>query len=154
MELNLRVNGQLRTLEVLPDETLLYVLRERLRLTGSKEGCDEGECGACTVLVDGLPVDSCIMAALAVNGAEILTVEGLADPSDELNPLQAAFVQAGGVQCGFCTPGFLVTITALLEANASPGEQEIREALSGNLCRCTGYSQIVDAVMLVTSGDS
>ncbi|MFQ5966480.1 MAG: (2Fe-2S)-binding protein [Acidimicrobiia bacterium] len=149
MELDITVNGQRKTVDVAPDETLLHVLRERLSLTGTKEGCDEGECGACTVLVDGRPVDSCIMAALAVNGAEILTVEGLGS-SDDLSSLQRAFIDTGGVQCGFCTPGFVVTLTALVESNASPTEDEIREALSGNLCRCTGYSQIIDAVLLAT----
>ena len=150
MDLSVTINGQRRTIDVEPDETLLHVLRERLSLTGTKEGCDEGECGACTVLIDGRPVDSCITAAMAVDGAELVTIEGLAASSDELSPLQQAFVQTGGVQCGFCTPGFIVTLTALLESDPSPTEDEIRDALSGNLCRCTGYSQIVDAVMLTT----
>ena len=138
----------------MPDETLLHVLRERLALTGTKEGCDEGECGACTVLINGRPVDSCIMAALAVDECEVTTVEGLADRHGDLSPVQHAFVQTGAVQCGFCTPGFLVVLTAMLESNPYPGEHEIREALSGNICRCTGYGQIIDAVLLATGADS
>ncbi len=153
MELNFTVNGQQRRIEASPDETLLGVLRDRLALTGTKEGCDEGECGACTVLVDGRPVDSCIMAAMAVDGADVLTVEGLAHGGDDLSSLQRAFIDTGGVQCGFCTPGFLVTLTALIDRNDSPSEPEIRQALAGNLCRCTGYSQIVDAVLLATGAD-
>lgn len=147
MELRLVVNGMPRIVDVRPDETLLHVLRDRLQLTGTKEGCDEGECGACTVLVDGRPVDTCIMAAAAVDGADIRTVEGLAGPDGQLSQLQQAFVDRGGVQCGFCTPGFLMTLTFLVEINPFPSEQEVREAISGNLCRCTGYAQILDAVL-------
>lgn len=151
MQLAITVNGQRRTVEVAPDETLLHVLRERLGLTGTKEGCDEGECGACTVLVDGRPIDSCIMAAMAVDGAEVRTVEGLAGPDGQLSPIQEAFLETGGVQCGFCTPGFLTMLTAFLETNPSPTEAQVREAISGNICRCTGYSQIIDAVMVATA---
>ncbi|MBN9111598.1 MAG: (2Fe-2S)-binding protein [Pseudonocardia sp.] len=151
MDVTLTVNGRREQVEVGPAETLLGMLRERLRLTGTKEGCNEGECGACTVLVDGLPVDSCIYSAAATSGRSVETVEGLAD--DDLGrDLQAAFVAAGGVQCGFCTPGFLTTLVAVLRENPEPSEPELREALAGNICRCTGYSQILDAVAATISG--
>ncbi|WP_103381179.1 (2Fe-2S)-binding protein [Pseudonocardia dioxanivorans] len=151
MDVTLTVNGRQAQVEVEPAETLLGMLRERLRLTGTKEGCNEGECGACTVLVDGLPVDSCIYSAAATSGRSVETVEGLAD--DDLGrELQAAFVAAGGVQCGFCTPGFLTTLVAVLRENPEPSEPELREALAGNICRCTGYSQILDAVAATISG--
>ncbi len=142
------VNGKEHELEVGPGETLLRTLRDRLWLTGTKEGCVEGECGACTVLVDDVPVDSCILAAAAVDGRCIRTVEGLSD-EDRLSPLQQAFLDHAAVQCGFCTPGFLMTLTALLERQASPSPEEIEAALAGNLCRCTGYRQMIDAVMAV-----
>lgn len=148
--LSFRVNGREVTVEADGSETLLAVLRERLRLTGTKEGCAEGECGACTVLVDGVPADSCILAAHAVAGSDVLTVEGLADAHGALGPLQQAFVDNFSVQCGFCTPGFLMTLTALIADDPLPDETRIREAVSGNLCRCTGYSSIVDAVMAAT----
>jgi aerobic-type carbon monoxide dehydrogenase small subunit (CoxS/CutS family) len=131
-----------------PHRTLLDVLRDDLRLTGTKRGCDEGECGACTVLVDGKAVDACILAALSVNGARVETVEGLAGPNGELGRLQRAFIEAGAVQCGFCTPGFLMTLTAFLRGRRSATPDEIREAIAGNICRCTGYSQIVEAVQM------
>jgi carbon-monoxide dehydrogenase small subunit len=146
MELRLTVNGAARTLDVRPHATLLQVLRDELGLLGSKEGCDEGECGACTVLVGGESVDSCIVAALSVHGREVETVEGLAGPDGELSPLQHAFVDAGAVQCGFCTPGFLMTLTAFLRENPDPSDDEIRTAIAGNICRCTGYTQILEAV--------
>lgn len=152
MNLSLTVNGTQHTLDVAPTETLLGVLRERLGLTGTKEGCSEGECGACTVLIDAAAVDSCLMLALAVDGSEIVTVEGLRNADGSLSPLQSAFVASGGVQCGFCTPGFLVTLTALLDEHPDPTESEIRTALAGNICRCTGYSQIVEGVQQVTGG--
>lgn len=152
MELHLTVNGDPHTLDASPAETLLGVLRDRLGLTGTKEGCSEGECGACTVLVDGAAVDSCLMLAHAVNGSEIVTVEGLRDGDGALSSLQAAFVKAGGVQCGFCTPGFLMTLTAFLEENPAPSEDDIRTAIAGNICRCTGYSQIVESVQFVIGG--
>jgi carbon-monoxide dehydrogenase small subunit len=151
--MTLTVNGVTRTVAVAPDETLLHVLRETLHLTGTKQGCDEGECGACTVLVDGRPVDSCILPALSAAGSDVLTVEGLAGPDGLLSPIQQGFVDNFAVQCGFCTPGFLMTLTALLEEHPEPDEAQIRAALSGNLCRCTGYSTIVDAVMAATGGD-
>jgi carbon-monoxide dehydrogenase small subunit len=147
VELTLTVNGAERTLEAAPHATLLQVLRDELGLTGTKEGCDEGECGACTVLVDGMAVDSCLMAAHAARGAQVETIEGLALPDSQLSALQRAFVDAGGVQCGFCTPGFLMTLTAFLRENEHPSEDEIRTAIAGNICRCTGYSQIVEAVV-------
>ena len=150
MDLDLTVNGRRITVAVEPAETLLYVLRERLHLTGPKEGCDEGECGACAVLVNGRPIDSCIFPAMAVAGTEVVTVEGLASSDGSLSPLQQAFVDNFAVQCGFCTPGLLVTLTALLAENPEPTEDEIRTALVGNLCRCTGYAAIVDAVMATT----
>jgi carbon-monoxide dehydrogenase small subunit len=148
MELTLTVNGERHGLDVSADTRLLTVLREHLGLTGTKEGCGEGECGACTVLVDGEAVNSCLIVALQVNGSEISTVEGLAQADRTLSPLQQGFVDAGGIQCGFCTPGFLMSLTAFLTENAHPTEDEIRAALVGNICRCTGYAQIVDAVQL------
>ncbi|GMQ85626.1 MAG: (2Fe-2S)-binding protein [Acidimicrobiia bacterium] len=143
-----RVNGLAQRIEVDAGETLLRTLRDRLALTGTKEGCVEGECGACTVLVDGKPVDSCILATAAMEGREVLTIEGLSG-SGELGLLQQAFVDHGAVQCGFCTPGFVMTLTALLEESSSPPPSEVREALAGNICRCTGYRQIIDAVAAV-----
>jgi carbon-monoxide dehydrogenase small subunit len=154
MKLQITVNGTARTLDVAPHATLLQVLREELRLTGTKEGCDEGECGACTVLVDGAAVDSCIVAALAVAGSEVETVEGLSPLQSELSQLQRAIVSAGGVQCGFCTPGFLMTLTAFLRENPRPTPDEIRTAIAGNICRCTGYTQIVEAVVAASTGGS
>ena len=151
MELSLTVNGQPAVVDVPPGTTLLAVLRDELGLTGAKEVCDEGECGACTVIVDGRPLDACIYAAHAADGAEVLTVEGLA-AGDDLSDLQRAFVEAGSVQCGFCTPGFLVMATHLLETAAELSEEQVRRGLAGNLCRCTGYAQIVDAVLAVGRG--
>jgi carbon-monoxide dehydrogenase small subunit len=146
MELRLNVNGAGHVLEVAPTATLLSVLRDALGLTGTKEGCSEGECGACTVLVDGAAVDSCLLLAMSVDGASVRTVEGLQGPDGSLSQLQEGFVAAGGVQCGFCTPGFLMTLTAFLEEQPAPSDDQIRMALAGNICRCTGYSQIVEAV--------
>jgi len=140
------VNGVDNRLEVDSGETLLRTLRDRLYLTGTKEGCVEGECGACTVLVDGKPVDSCILATAALEGRRVLTVEGLS-MDGKLSSLQQEFINHGAVQCGFCTPGILMTLTALLDENPSPVPSEVREALVGNICRCTGYRQIVDAVV-------
>jgi len=145
MELLLTVNGSLYEVDVRPTARLLDVLREDLGLTGTKEGCAEGECGACTVLVDGKAVASCVMLAVQARGKEIVTVEGLARDG-ELDLLQQKFVEYGAVQCGFCTPGMLMSAKALLMANPVPSDQDIRVALAGNLCRCTGYSAIVAAV--------
>jgi aerobic-type carbon monoxide dehydrogenase small subunit (CoxS/CutS family) len=142
----LTVNGADYPINVEPHRSLLWTLRSELGLTGSKEGCDDSECGACMVLIDGKPVNSCSYLALQAEGREITTVEGLSDDG-ELAPLQRAFLSAGGVQCGFCTPGMLISATALLRENASPSEDEVRLALSGNLCRCTGYQKIVVAVL-------
>jgi aerobic-type carbon monoxide dehydrogenase small subunit (CoxS/CutS family) len=142
----LTVNGIAYPIDVEPHRSLLWTLRQELGLTGSKEGCDDSECGACMVLIDGRPVNSCSYLALQADGREITTVEGLAN-GNELNPLQAAFLQVGGVQCGFCTPGMLISATALLRENPAPTEDEVRLALSGNLCRCTGYQKIVGAVL-------
>ena len=141
----LTVNGADYPVALEPHRSLLSALRGELGLTGSKEGCDDSECGACMVLIDGKPVNSCSYLAVQADGREITTVEGLANDG-ELAPLQAAFLNAGGVQCGFCTPGMLISATALLRENASPTEDEVRLALSGNLCRCTGYKKIVLAV--------
>jgi len=146
MKLDLTVNGDPYRREVEPDATLLDVLRDVLGLTGTKWGCKTGDCGACTVLVDGQPVVSCLQLARQVDGGAVTTVEGLS-PDGELGDLQAAFVRNGGAQCGFCTPGMLVSAEALLRHNSTPSEAEVREALAGNLCRCTGYNKIVDAVL-------
>jgi aerobic carbon-monoxide dehydrogenase small subunit len=144
--LDTTVNGRRRQVEIDPGEPLLGMLRDRLHLRGAKNGCSEGECGACTVLLDGNPVDSCIYPAAATEGRRVTTVEGLAEPGAEMTALQRAFVEAGAVQCGFCTPGFLMTLTALLADNPNPAPPEIRAAISGNICRCTGYHQIIEAV--------
>jgi carbon-monoxide dehydrogenase small subunit len=146
MELRLIVNGEAQSLDVPAHATLLGVLRDELGLTGTKEGCNEGECGACTVLMDGEAVDSCLVMAHAAGGCKISTVEGLAGADGSLSALQRAFVDAGGVQCGFCTPGFLILLTSFLAENPDPTEDEIRTAVAGNICRCTGYTQIVEAV--------
>jgi carbon-monoxide dehydrogenase small subunit len=146
VELTFTVNGRTAMVDVAPGVSLLHVLRETLQLTGTKEGCVEGECGACTVLVSGRPVDSCLYAAHAARGKDVTTIEGIATDG-EMTELQEAMVDTGGVQCGFCTPGFVVTLTALLAENPTPTEAEVRTALAGNICRCTGYSQIIDAVM-------
>jgi carbon-monoxide dehydrogenase small subunit len=146
MDVQLRVNGAPYTANVEPRKTLADVLRDDLGLTGTHIGCEHGVCGACTVVMDGEAVRSCLMFAVQARGSEITTIEGLAN-GDELNPLQQAMWESHGFQCGFCTPGFLMQITALLAENPSPGEAEIREALSGNICRCTGYQSIVDGVL-------
>ena len=144
----LTVNGVAYPVELAPGTSLLAAVRDEIGLTGSKEGCDDSECGACMMLLDGEPVNSCSYLALQAEGSEVTTVEGLAD-GHELSALQTAFLEHGGVQCGFCTPGMLISATALLERNPSPSEDEVRIALSGNLCRCTGYDGIVKAVLSV-----
>lgn len=144
------VNGSKERLAVPSNMTLLQMLREKLALTGTKNGCEAGECGACTVLVDGEPVNSCMMLAVEADGREVVTVEGLA-PEGQLSPLQEAFVEHNAVQCGFCTPGMLISTHALLERSPQPTEREIQEALVGNLCRCTGYVRIVQAVKTAAS---
>jgi len=145
IEITVTVNGERRGGAVEPRKTLADFLREDLRLTGTHLGCEHGVCGACSVLLDGRAVRSCLVFAVQVDGAEITTVEGLA-PEGELNPVQAAFQAEHGLQCGFCTPGFVVSATALLERNPDPTDREIEEGLSGNLCRCTGYQGILRAV--------
>ena len=149
MLVDLTVNGRNVDLDVSPRETLLISLRNRLQLIGTKEACVEGECGACTVLLDGKPVDSCIYSTAASAGSRVTTVEGLRGPDGELSPLQQAFIDHFAVQCGFCTPGLLMTLSALLARNPDPDRAEIHQAVSGNLCRCTGYVQILEAVETV-----
>ena len=149
----LAVNGIAYPVEVEPGASLLATVRDVVGLTGSKEGCDDSECGACMMLLDGKPVNACSYLALQTVGREITTVEGLAR-GEELHPLQAAFLEHGGVQCGFCTPGMLISAVALLRAIPSPSEEEVRIALSGNLCRCTGYDGIVKAVLQVADATS
>ncbi len=149
----LTVNGIPYPVEIEADASLLRVVREQIGLTGSKEGCDDSECGACMMLLDGKPVNSCSYLALQAEGSDIATVEGLA-LDDELHPLQRAFLVQGGVQCGFCTPGMLISATALLDRNPSPSEEDVRVALSGNLCRCTGYDGLVKAVLSVAKAGS
>jgi carbon-monoxide dehydrogenase small subunit len=146
--LEMNLNGKNVRLEVPASAMLASVLRESLGLTGTKIGCEEGECGACTVLVDGDPVDSCIYPALKAAGRKVLTIEGLARGKevDELHPVQRAFVEHGAVQCGYCTPGLVMTAVALLQHNPHPSENEIRRAISGNLCRCTGYLKVIRAI--------
>jgi carbon-monoxide dehydrogenase small subunit len=146
VELAFTVNGEAMSLRVPPGATLLEVLREDLELTGTKYGCGEGECGACSVMLDGRVVNSCLVLAQECDGSEVLTIEGLRS-NGQLHPIQKAFVEYGAVQCGFCTPGMIMATYALLEANPSPSEQEIKRALEGNLCRCTGYRKIIDAVL-------
>jgi aerobic carbon-monoxide dehydrogenase small subunit len=143
--INLRVNGLDEQVEVPSNMSLLLMLREKLGLTGTKNGCSAGECGACTVLMDGEPVNSCMVLAVECFGKEIITVEGLIHDG-RLDPIQESIIEAGGVQCGFCTPGVLMSARALLDRNPDPTEFEIRDALVGNLCRCTGYVRIVEAV--------
>jgi len=146
--IKLSVNGEPYEVAIHPHRTLLEVLREEIMLTGSKEGCGMGACGACTVLVDGEAVLACLTLALSVEGKDIRTVEGLAE-GQELSPLQKAFVEHGAIQCGFCTPGMLMSSTALLSKNPHPDEYEIEKSISGNLCRCTGYVKIVEAISAV-----
>lgn len=144
-EIQLTVNGEQQHLEVLPMARLLDVLREELRLTGTKEGCGEGECGACTVIVDGRIVNSCLVPVAQVNGSEITTIEGVAN-GEQLHAVQQAFIEHGGAQCGICTPGMVLAAVDLLERNPQPTEADIRTALAGNLCRCTGYMKIFESV--------
>jgi len=150
--INLKVNGKEYEIAVEPNKTLADTLRYELGLTGTKKGCDVGECGSCTVILNGKPVNSCLVLAVQANGAEVLTIEGL-KPSEGLHPLQQAFVEKGAIQCGFCTPGMILSASSLLEKSKNPTEAEIRSALSGNLCRCTGYQKIVEAVQSVCEND-
>jgi aerobic-type carbon monoxide dehydrogenase small subunit (CoxS/CutS family) len=153
VDATLTVNGTAYPVSLDPHMSLLSAVRDELGLTGSKEGCDDSECGACMMLLDGKPVNSCSYLALQADGRQVTTVEGLA-AGEGLAPLQRAFLEAGGVQCGFCTPGMLISATALLRANPNPTDEEVRTALAGNLCRCTGYDGIVRAVRGVAASTS
>jgi len=144
-EICLTINGDPYEVVVKPKETLLDVLRDKLKLTGTKKGCDAGDCGSCTVLMDGKPVPSCLILAIEARDREITTIEGLAE-GENLHPIQKAFVEHGAIQCGFCTPGMVLTAKALLDETPSPTEDEIKEAMSGNMCRCTGYVKIIEAI--------
>ena len=147
INIKLKVNGISQEVETRPDRILLDLLREELGLTGTKKGCGEGECGACTVIMNGRAVLSCLIPALKADGAEIVTIEGLAEEG-RLHPLQQAFLEEGAVQCGYCTPGMLLTAKALLDENPEPSVEDVKRAISGNLCRCTGYTKIVRAVRI------
>jgi aerobic carbon-monoxide dehydrogenase small subunit len=146
VEVSCTVNGERRTIKAYPMARLLDVLREELRLTGTKEGCGEGECGACSVLIDGILVNSCLIPALQIEGTEIKTIEGIAN-NEQLHAVQEAFIACGGAQCGICTPGMVMAAISLLERTPNPNEAEIRTGLAGNLCRCTGYMKIFEAVV-------
>jgi carbon-monoxide dehydrogenase small subunit len=150
--LTMTVNGNEVTVEVEADELLVDVLRDRLGLTGTKIGCNEGECGACSIIMDGQAVLSCLIPALRAQGRQIVTIEGVSD-GDTLHPLQQSFVEHGAVQCGYCIPGFIISSKALLDGNPHPTRDEIKEAIAGNLCRCTGYVKIVEAIEAVVSPD-
>jgi len=145
-QVTIRVNGEERTATIEPRLTLADFLREECRLTGTHLGCEHGVCGACTVLVDGSAVRSCLLFAVQAEGTDVTTIEGIAAPDGELSPVQTAFRDCHGLQCGFCTPGFVVSVTAFLRDNPTPDDEAIRDALSGNLCRCTGYQGIIQAV--------
>ena len=147
--INFTLNGHEVSAEVESHKMLLQVLRDTFQLTGTKEGCGEGECGACTVLVDGMSVDSCLYPAFEIEGKSVTTIEGLVGEGNKLHPIQEAFVDHGGVQCGFCTPGMILTAKAILDEEEHPTEEVIKKKMAGNLCRCTGYKKIVEAVMRV-----
>jgi carbon-monoxide dehydrogenase small subunit len=144
------LNGESMEVEIEPHLTLIQLLREKLELIGTKEGCGMGECGACTVLLNGKTVNSCIFPAIEVDGKAVTTIEGLADAQGNLHPIQKAFIEYGAIQCGFCTPGMVLSAKALLDENQKPTEEEIRNGIAGNLCRCTGYIQIVQAIKAVS----
>jgi len=146
LEIRLKVNGEEHELRVEPQETLLEVVRNRLGLTGTKLSCDMEVCGACTVLLDGKPVSSCTTLAFEARGKEVLTIEGVS-PNGKLHPIQEAFIEKGGLQCGFCTPGMILTAKAFLEENPDPTEEEVKQYMHGNLCRCTGYGMIVESIL-------
>jgi len=148
---SVNVNNEIWEMEVKPNQTLLDLLRNDLGLTGTKEGCSTGDCGACTILLDGKPVNACLVLAVEVDGRSVVTIEGIAR-GDQLHPVQKAFIEKGAIQCGFCSPGMIISVVALLGRNPDPSEAEIREAIAGNLCRCTGYVKIVDAVQSVAEG--
>ena len=146
LPIQLTINISVHKIEVDPRKTLLAVLREQLHLTGTKEGCSTGDCGACTVLLDGEPITSCLLLAVQANGRKITTIEGIAQQTTGLHPFQDEMVQLGGLQCGFCTAGIIMSGVALLNRNENPDEDEMRHALAGNLCRCTGYTKVIDAL--------
>jgi len=150
ISIELKINGESYEVSLKPNETLLDVIRDRIGLTGTKKGCDTGQCGACTVLLEGKPVPSCLVLAVDAQGKDIMTIEGVAIDG-KLHPIQDAFVKEGAVQCGYCTPAMILTAKALLDVNPNPTEQEIKEAISGNLCRCTGYVKIVKAISSVNA---
>lgn len=143
-QIRFKVNGKWESLEVCGSDLLVDILRDELGLTGTKKGCGKGDCGACTVLLDRLPVNSCLVLAVQVDGKEVLTIEGIGGGA--LHPIQEAFIDHGAIQCGFCTPGMILSVKALIDDNPKPSEEEIRRAMSGNLCRCTGYIQITEAI--------
>jgi len=151
MKIPLTINGEHRELEVEPFRSLLDTLRNEAGLTGTKKGCDVGDCGACTVILDGKPVCSCLVLAAEAEGCEVTTIEGLSSDG-KLHPLQESFLKFGGAQCGFCTPGVIMMAKALLDANPSPSEEEIRFAIAGNICRCTGYTKIIEAIKETVNG--
>ena len=149
VEIRLSVNGKPHEIKVEPYWTLLYAIRDVMGLTGTKEGCGNGECGACTVIMDGKTVNSCLVLAAEADGKRIITIEGLA-ADDKLHPVQEAFVEHGGLQCGFCTPGMIMSAKALLDENPNPTEEEIRRGIAGNFCRCTGYTKIIESIKAAT----
>ncbi len=153
-EISFTFNGNPMQMAVQDHWTLLHLIREELGYTGTKEGCGSGECGACTVLVDGLAVNSCLYLAMEIDGKELLTIEGLASADGTLHPIQKAFVDNGGIQCGFCSPGMILSAKALLDENPNANEEEIKEAISGNICRCTGYVQIIDSIKTVSGSET
>ncbi len=150
--LSFTLNGDRVEVEIETHWTLLHLLRNDFELTGTKEGCGKGECGSCTVVVDGKAVNACLYPAMELEGKEVLTIEGLTDVQGNLHPIQKAFVEHGAVQCGFCTPGMVMSAMALLDENPNPSEEEIRTAIAGNFCRCTGYIQIIEAIKAVSKG--
>lgn len=152
IKIHFYLNGDETYVEVAPNKTLLYLLREELGLTGTKEGCGAGECGACTVILNGKAVNSCLVMALEVDGGEVITIEGEAK-NGELSKLQKAFIKHNALQCGFCTPGMIMSARALLNRNPSPSREEIKEAMQGNLCRCTGYETIIESIEAVVEGE-
>jgi carbon-monoxide dehydrogenase small subunit len=151
VQLEVEINSRIYKLEIMPNETLLEVLRSRLKMTGTKKGCDQGECGSCTVLINGQPTSSCCVLALSVNKRKITTIEAL-EENGQLHYLQEAFIKYGAIQCGFCTPGMLLVAKSLLEQKSAPTRQEIQDAIAGNLCRCTGYEKIIEAIQQASQG--
>jgi carbon-monoxide dehydrogenase small subunit len=145
-EIQFTLNGSAVKVTVKPGQRLVDILRQDMNLTGTKEGCGEGECGACTIIVDGLAINSCLYPAYEIEGKSVVTIEGLLERGNQLSDIQQAFVEKGGIQCGFCTPGMIMSAKALLDSNPDPKDQDIRDALVGNLCRCTGYVQIIDSI--------